>query len=195
MATRNYREVWEGLKEAYEKCGKDHSSCRLREGMLCRGGDLDLLDSVREVGGAKTVLNLRMRPDGEWLEKEGVRMLHFPFRNSGENASYETKSRENRCWLREIMTALGKMEESSFPLYVHCRSGKDRTGVVIALLLVLLGVPLDVVIEDYLNIAEGTVKREWIETALVDVYDTRQKLLKCFSKSKLPHLEAILASD
>jgi protein-tyrosine phosphatase len=32
---------------------------------------------------------------------------------------------------------------------VHCTAGKDRTGVAIALVLTMLGVPRDVVVEDY----------------------------------------------
>ena len=36
------------------------------------------------------------------------------------------------------------------PLVVHCAAGKDRTGVAIATLLSLLGVPRETVMEDYL---------------------------------------------
>lgn len=35
------------------------------------------------------------------------------------------------------------------PMLVHCTAGKDRTGVVIALILDLLGVPREVIAEDY----------------------------------------------
>jgi protein-tyrosine phosphatase len=38
----------------------------------------------------------------------------------------------------------------ALPALVHCTSGKDRTGVGVALLLSALGVPRDVVVEDYL---------------------------------------------
>jgi protein-tyrosine phosphatase len=48
---------------------------------------------------------------------------------------------------------------------VHCAAGKDRTGLVIALLLDLAGVPRDVIAADYAlsseNLRERT--REWIE--------------------------------
>lgn len=36
------------------------------------------------------------------------------------------------------------------PLVVHCAAGKDRTGVAIAVLLALLGVPRELVMQDYL---------------------------------------------
>jgi protein-tyrosine phosphatase len=41
------------------------------------------------------------------------------------------------------------LEPGSYPLLLHCTSGKDRTGFAAALLLLALGVPRDTVIEDY----------------------------------------------
>ncbi len=35
------------------------------------------------------------------------------------------------------------------PMLVHCTAGKDRTGVVVAVILELLGVPRDVIVADY----------------------------------------------
>lgn len=40
--------------------------------------------------------------------------------------------------------------EVTTPFLIHCQSGKDRTGIGSALLLLILGVPLSVVKEDYL---------------------------------------------
>jgi protein-tyrosine phosphatase len=37
------------------------------------------------------------------------------------------------------------------PVLMHCTAGKDRTGVLVALLLTVLGVPEDVVVADYLR--------------------------------------------
>jgi protein-tyrosine phosphatase len=41
------------------------------------------------------------------------------------------------------------------PTVVHCTIGKDRTGVVVALVLLLLGVPDEAVVEDYMSSAEN----------------------------------------
>lgn len=40
-------------------------------------------------------------------------------------------------------------DESNFPMLFHCTAGKDRTGVVAAVLLATLGVPDDVIAADY----------------------------------------------
>jgi len=50
----------------------------------------------------------------------------------------------------EIATALREFSSSSrFPIVVHCTQGKDRTGLVVSLLLLLLDVPVDAVTYDY----------------------------------------------
>ena len=49
--------------------------------------------------------------------------------------------------LAEVVRAL--LAEGGLPAVIGCAAGKDRTGVTIALLLDLCGVPRDVIIEDY----------------------------------------------
>lgn len=48
--------------------------------------------------------------------------------------------------LRAVLTAVAQAPKG---VLVHCTAGKDRTGVVVALLLALVGVPDDIIIEDY----------------------------------------------
>jgi protein-tyrosine phosphatase len=49
--------------------------------------------------------------------------------------------------LADVVGAL--LAEDGLPAIVGCAAGKDRTGVTIALLLDLAGVPRDVIVEDY----------------------------------------------
>jgi protein-tyrosine phosphatase len=52
---------------------------------------------------------------------------------------------------REAYRALFEyLENGSLPLVFNCAAGKDRTGVAAALILTAVGVPYDVVLEDYL---------------------------------------------
>lgn len=41
-------------------------------------------------------------------------------------------------------------DSSNFPIIIHCTQGKDRTGLVIIVLLLLLDTPLDAISSDYL---------------------------------------------
>lgn len=52
---------------------------------------------------------------------------------------------------QEIVRAVAAvMEGADDGVYFHCAAGKDRTGVVAALVLELLGVDRDVIVDDYL---------------------------------------------
>lgn len=42
------------------------------------------------------------------------------------------------------------IEDNQVPMLVHCAAGKDRTGIATAIILRALGVPAEVVVEDYL---------------------------------------------
>ena len=50
--------------------------------------------------------------------------------------------------IREVITLLS--EEQHLPALIHCTAGKDRTGFLAALIRLLLGVPYEAVMEDYL---------------------------------------------
>ncbi|CAF9904357.1 MAG: hypothetical protein ALECFALPRED_007530 [Alectoria fallacina] len=49
--------------------------------------------------------------------------------------------------LQKIFTALA--HSSNYPILIHCTQGKDRTGLVVILLLLLLGVPMGAISADY----------------------------------------------
>ncbi|MGA2520374.1 MAG: tyrosine-protein phosphatase [Acidimicrobiales bacterium] len=48
-------------------------------------------------------------------------------------------------------------EPGALPAVFHCSAGKDRTGILAALVLGFLGVPHDVIVDDYALSAEGMV--------------------------------------
>jgi protein-tyrosine phosphatase len=54
--------------------------------------------------------------------------------------------------LAEALTLLG--EPADYPLVFHCAAGKDRTGVLAALVLDLLGVEPEVIVADYVITAD-----------------------------------------
>ncbi|MSR13392.1 MAG: tyrosine-protein phosphatase [Gammaproteobacteria bacterium] len=60
---------------------------------------------------------------------------------------YRSLALDHLARYREYFAAL--LAEKSTPLVLHCASGKDRTGVAAAITLMAVGVPLAVVVEDY----------------------------------------------
>ncbi|QEU91888.1 tyrosine-protein phosphatase [Streptomyces kanamyceticus] len=51
--------------------------------------------------------------------------------------------------IRGVLDVIAASAAADEPLVFHCASGKDRTGLIAALVLALLGVPDDVIIEDF----------------------------------------------
>lgn len=50
---------------------------------------------------------------------------------------------------RALGSALGVIAECENPVVFHCAAGKDRTGILAALLLSVLGIPDETIMEDY----------------------------------------------
>jgi len=64
-------------------------------------------------------------------------------------------------------------------LIIHCEAGKDRTGIIIALLLDLIGIKREYIIEDYL-FSRSDTKRKYIEFLLETIdneYGSTEKYL------------------
>jgi protein-tyrosine phosphatase len=51
--------------------------------------------------------------------------------------------------IREVITFLSN--EENLPALIHCTMGKDRTGFLVAVIQLLVGVPYETVLEDYLR--------------------------------------------
>lgn len=135
----------------------------LPEGRLLRGGTIKAIDDPAVIGNPRTIFCLQKGPDHDI---PGVANHHFPISNDYEK--YDTFIPEVRNWLRAIIQTVEK--GVAFPLYVHCLSGRDRTGVVVATLLRMCGVRDDHIIEEY-HLSIGTERRNHIEITLAGLAD------------------------
>jgi protein-tyrosine phosphatase len=137
---------------------------RFQEGKLFRGGSIDYIKEHNEIQNAQTIINLRKGPDDNLFD---MNCVHFPMSNKIEK--YHTAQKEVRVWLNQILQIFEK--DVHYPVLVHCLSGKDRTGIVIAAILSILGIEKELIVEEYM-LSMGEVKREWILLALEGIKET-----------------------
>jgi len=87
------------------------------------------------------------------LQTTGVRM--FDLRQITQlHLYYQHLIRTAHAPLRRVFETLADAPATT---YFHCRIGKDRTGIVTAMLLDLVGVSADVIIDDYLQTTTNIV--------------------------------------
>jgi protein-tyrosine phosphatase len=61
-------------------------------------------------------------------------------------------------------------DPDNLPTLIHCHAGKDRTGIVVAIVLEMIGVPRPLIVEDYeLTTIARAYRRAEVEGALRDV--------------------------
>ncbi|MCK0114096.1 tyrosine-protein phosphatase [Ornithinimicrobium sp. F0845] len=65
----------------------------------------------------------------------------------------------------DLATAIRTIAAADGPVLVHCTAGKDRTGLVVALVLTAVGVDEETVVADYAA-TQANLAGEWTETML-----------------------------
>lgn len=145
-----------------------HDKRAVRWGRLYRSDSLHRLDDrdAFTALGIRTVVDLR-RPhevtrDGRVPAYDGLsyRHIHPEHREWGEQPyqpgtdlaryladRYADLAETGTAGLAEAVGLIA--DESNAPVVVHCVAGKDRTGIVCALTLAVLGVPDATITEDY----------------------------------------------
>jgi protein-tyrosine phosphatase len=122
---------------------------------LSEAGLRALLDlRIGAVVDLRTVSERERRPSP--LVDAGVHELHAPiFTDDEDYPDHLATAAEVYCWwLRErsagVARAMNAIADApSAPVLVHCHAGKDRTGVIVALVLRLAGVSADAIADDY----------------------------------------------
>lgn len=150
-----------------------------RHGVLLRSDNLQDLtpDDVQALSLLDTVIDLRTGAEVEItgpgpLRKAGVTHCHLdliphgfdgrtdliertiPDETAGEHAMDHFYIDYVRDAPDAIAQALRTIASATGAVLVHCAAGKDRTGVLVAIALSLVGVTRDAVVEDYARSAE-----------------------------------------
>lgn len=145
----------------------------VREGLLYR---TDALSKLHQAGerdlarfaalGLRTVIDLRypfeiagagMVPRVEGLDYHNLSIEHQTYDQAVDGAGvpserffadkYAETIRDGAVEIRAVLEIVA--DAASAPLAFHCKSGKDRTGIIAALVLTLLGVSREDVVADY----------------------------------------------
>eukprot|EP00005_Dracoamoeba_jomungandri_P007099 CAMPEP_0174275858 /NCGR_PEP_ID=MMETSP0439-20130205/60068_1 /TAXON_ID=0 /ORGANISM="Stereomyxa ramosa, Strain Chinc5" /LENGTH=227 /DNA_ID=CAMNT_0015368029 /DNA_START=539 /DNA_END=1219 /DNA_ORIENTATION=- len=156
---KNFRDVGQALREVWEQ----HTTEMIPLNKLFRSGLIDYC-SIPELGNTRTIVNLRMAADDQncivWDESESlkdeVQFKHFPIENCYEK--YHTHETEVKKWLVQVVK-LFEDENTKYPVLIHCRAGKDRTGVVVATLLAILGIPEEIIVEEFMLSEEAPLDK------------------------------------
>ena len=162
MTSLNYNQECVNFRDVGEFVNFIFGKELIPEGRLLRGGKIDFVEDYAQIGFAKSIINLRIGADPV---KFNTQYFHFPISNNYEK--YQTSDKNVRRWLNQVIK-LFEEQTLSYPVLIHCASGKDRTGVVIAALLKILDIPDDVIIQEYL-LSDGEVRQEWIKQALTGI--------------------------
>jgi len=115
-------------------------------------GDAEVEDEPNRLAGRPPFLYWR-QPLGDASVQPSEWRRRFESGELGDvDASWLTRSYRgmmDQCGV-EIGAVFRRLaREDGLPAVLHCTAGKDRTGVSAALLLLLLGVPRELVLEDY----------------------------------------------
>jgi protein-tyrosine phosphatase len=130
---------------------------------LLRSDALSRLDDTGRAAlagfGLRTVVDLRTLEEAEnapsALDGASVRVFHIPALRAEDFDGLPPELAEvYRCMVdnrgEALARAIGTLAAAdALPGLVHCSAGKDRTGVVVALVLDLLGVPDEIIAADY----------------------------------------------
>ena len=136
-----------------------------RSGGLWEATPADL-SKLREEIGVTSVLDLRDKAEidkrGCGPATAGLAYINVPLstdtgnigavelvRALGDTGKVYVRSMENAGYGRRLVECLRAIAEADLPLVFHCSAGKDRTGVLAACLLSVLGVDSGHIVEDY----------------------------------------------
>ncbi len=165
---------------------------------LVEPGDVDVL--IHKIG-LKTVVDIRRpaetRHESAPWDEHGVRWVNYPFglgrgaavANAGADfpSVYLGYLEHDPATVAQAVATL--LEPDNLPAMFHCAAGKDRTGVLSALLLDTLGVSRDAIADDYAMSADAV---EPILARLSGQGPYRKMLAGYDTAAHMPHREHML---
>ncbi len=164
-----------GVRNVRDLGGLSGTRGTVRRGRVLRSAELSALTpaGARTLAdlGLRTVFDLRTGAERDESpsrfddapELAGVRIVHVDFLGTlddlpaGPMEMYLHLVERSAVGIVEVLEHLGRPDAA--PALVHCTAGKDRTGLTVALLLELLGVPRPTIVADYVASNTGLLGR------------------------------------
>ncbi len=190
MATRDL--AWDGCLNVRDLGGlPTENGKRTRFGSVIRADSVGLLTpdgwrALLETGVTRIVdLRAQVEIDEDPPRGSDVEVVHVPVLDHFDEESWEEiralseaapshAAATELVYLRflehcrpSFVKAVEAVATAPGPVVFHCHGGKDRTGLVAAILLRLAGVPVEVIVEDY-ALSEGRLEprhRRWLADA------------------------------
>ncbi len=175
-STRNTRDL--GGLPAGGKWIRKHMIYRSGAFCFATPADQEKLASM----GLKTIIDLRSRQEVEVKEgadrlPEGcpitIEYLPMLFKGDTKIGRYYSYALDNDDSVKGFFATLARRD--TYPVLFHCSAGKDRTGVMAALLLELLGVKRSIIVDDYLQSQRNSAKLEVHEEWLGEIFSLIDK--------------------
>ena len=166
----------------------------VRTGLLFRSDGLDTLTAqdahlLIDGGGLATVVDLRSEEELAFsgpslLEKGGVAVHHVPIVDRTQQFFTDGEPRISSAYLKIIaeaeqrfVGAVQLLADLEGPTVFHCAAGKDRTGLLAAFVLDIVGVDDDLIADDYaLTAAIMPEFRQRIERRMANEPELRQRM-------------------
>lgn len=192
-----------------------------RDGMITRWRTLYRADGLHRLGGSdlevvrtlglRTVIDLRSQAE---LDERGtfphheidVTFSHLPVIDQtwDHDEVQEMDDHQFLVWAYREMLDVGAARfaqafddlarPGALPAVFHCAAGKDRTGLLAALILGVLGVPRPVVLADYALTAHGMRRmQEWAAREFPEMADRMQETPSAFLAALPEALGEVLA--
>ena len=95
--------------------------------------------------------------------------------------------------ISKIIKKIINLDREEYAVLIHCTEGKDRTGIIIAILLLILGADKETIIKDYLYTNKVNKKRAYkyyLKTLFLDSDLKKAEKMKDFYLAKIEYINA-----
>lgn len=162
-----YKSLLETTQNTRDLGGYHKADRTLTKSLSLVRSDVQKYPSERDIAflrdnGITTIIDMRRKKDmakapNKFAETDGFTYIACPIEEDGSSPT--SLEEIPPCYMRiaqaeNMASVFRSIANAPSGVLFHCTAGKDRTGVVSAILLMLVGVDLETIIADYLLTAE-----------------------------------------